>query len=91
METAAKTWHGEWWKSGGGGPAWDAFSYDPDLHLLYIGTGNGNAWSRDLRSPGGGDNLFLCSIVAVRADTGEYVWHYQEVPERGGTTTACSR
>jgi quinohemoprotein ethanol dehydrogenase len=80
MEMAAKTWHGEWWKSGGGGPAWDAFSYDPDLHLLYIGTGNGNAWSRDLRSPGGGDNLFLCSIVAVRADTGEYVWHYQEVP-----------
>jgi quinohemoprotein ethanol dehydrogenase len=80
MEMAAKTWHGEWWKSGGGGPAWDAFSYDPDLHLLYIGTGNGNAWSRDLRSPGGGDNLFLCSIVALRADTGEYVWHYQEVP-----------
>jgi quinohemoprotein ethanol dehydrogenase len=80
MEMAAKTWHGEWWKSGGGGPAWDAFSYDPDLNLLYIGTGNGNAWSRDLRSPGGGDNLFLCSIVAVRADTGEYVWHYQEVP-----------
>jgi quinohemoprotein ethanol dehydrogenase len=80
MEMAAKTWHGEWWKSGGGGPAWDAFSYDPTLHLLYIGTGNGNAWSRDLRSPGGGDNLFLCSIVAVRADTGEYVWHYQEVP-----------
>jgi quinohemoprotein ethanol dehydrogenase len=80
MEMAAKTWHGEWWKSGGGGPAWDAFSYDPDLHLLYFGTGNGNAWSRDLRSPGGGDNLFLCSIVAVRADTGEYVWHYQEVP-----------
>jgi quinohemoprotein ethanol dehydrogenase len=80
MEMAAKTWHGEWWKSGGGGPAWDSFSYDPDLQLLYIGTGNGNAWSRDLRSPGGGDNLFLCSIVAVRADTGEYVWHYQEVP-----------
>ena len=80
MEMAAKTWHGEWWKSGGGGPAWDAFSYDPDLNLLYIGTGNGNAWSRDLRSPGGGDNLFLCSIVALRADTGEYVWHYQEVP-----------
>jgi PQQ-dependent dehydrogenase (methanol/ethanol family) len=80
MEMAAKTWHGEWWKSGGGGPAWDAFSYDPDLRLLYIGTGNGNAWSRDLRSPGGGDNLFLCSIVAVHVDTGEYVWHYQEVP-----------
>ncbi len=80
MAMAAKTWHGKWWRSGGGGPAWDAFSYDPDLDLLYVGTGNGNAWSRDLRSPGGGDNLFLCSIVALRADTGRYVWHYQEVP-----------
>src|ERR1019366_6360942 len=80
MEMAAKTWHGEYWKSGGGGPVWDGLSYDPDLNLIYVGTGNGNSWSRDLRSPGGGDNLFLCSIVAVRADTGEYVWHYQETP-----------
>jgi quinohemoprotein ethanol dehydrogenase len=80
MKMAASTWHGQYWKAGGGGAAWDSFSYDPELNLLYIGTGNGIPWSRDLRSPGGGDNLFLCSIVALRADTGKYVWHYQEVP-----------
>jgi PQQ-dependent dehydrogenase (methanol/ethanol family) len=80
MEMAAKTWNGEWWVAGGGGTAWDSFSFDPELDLLYIGTGNGAPWSRDLRSPGGGDNLFLCSIVAVDPDDGEYVWHYQAVP-----------
>jgi quinohemoprotein ethanol dehydrogenase len=80
MEMAAKTWNGEWWIAGGGGTAWDSFSFDPELNLLYIGTGNGAPWSRELRSPGGGDNLFLCSIVAVNPDNGEYVWHYQAVP-----------
>lgn len=80
MEMAAKTWTGEWWKLGGGGTAWDSFAYDPELDLLYIGTGNGSPWPRALRSPDGGDNLFLASIVAVRATTGEYVWHYQTVP-----------
>jgi quinohemoprotein ethanol dehydrogenase len=77
----AKTWRGEtWWQNGGGGTAWDAFAFDPKLNLLYIGTGNGGPWPRDLRSPGGGDNLFLCSIVAVDADSGAYRWHYQMVP-----------
>jgi alcohol dehydrogenase (cytochrome c)/quinohemoprotein ethanol dehydrogenase len=80
MEMAAKTWTGEWWKHGGGGTAWDAFAFDPELDLLYIGVGNGAPWPRELRSPGGGDNLFLASIVAVRPDNGEYVWHYQTVP-----------
>ena len=80
MEMAADTWTGEWWLNGGGGTAWDSFAYDRDLNLLYIGTGNGSPWPRMLRSPGGGDNLFLCSIVAVNASTGEYVWHYQTVP-----------
>ena len=80
MEMAAKTWTGEWWVAGGGGTAWDSFSYDPALNLLYIGTGNGSPWQRDLRSPKGGDNLFLCSIVAVNADDGTYAWHYQAVP-----------
>lgn len=80
MEMAAETWTGEWWENGGGGTAWDSFAYDPDLDLLYIGTGNGSPWSRKIRSPDGGDNLFLVSIVAVRPDTGEYVWHYQTVP-----------
>lgn len=80
METAAKTWTGEWWKLGGGGGAWDSIAYDPDLKLVYIATGNGAPLAQHYRSPGGGDNLFLCSIVAVDATTGEYRWHYQEVP-----------
>ena len=80
MEMAARTWSGEWWKMGGGGTPWDNFAYDPELNLLYIGTGNGGPWSRQTRSPGGGDNLFLSSIIAVNADTGKYVWHYQTTP-----------
>jgi PQQ-dependent dehydrogenase (methanol/ethanol family) len=77
---AAKTWTGEWWNMGGGGTAWDSIAYDPELNLVYIGTGNGSPWVRSMRSPGGGDNLFLASIVALDADTGEYQWHYQTVP-----------
>ena len=80
MEKAAATWSGEWWKYGGGGTAWDALVYDPELNLLYIGVGNGAPWNQAIRSPDGGDNLYLSSIVAVNADTGEYVWHYQETP-----------
>ena len=80
QEMAASTWTGEWWQQGGGGTAWDSFAYDPELNLVYIGTGNGSPWTRSLRSPGGGDNLFLASIVAVDADSGEYAWHYQTVP-----------
>jgi quinohemoprotein ethanol dehydrogenase len=80
LEAAAKTWHGEYWKAGGGGTPWDAIVYDPDLDLVYFGTGNGTAWYRDLRSPGGGDNLYLASILAVHAQTGEYAWHYQVTP-----------
>jgi quinohemoprotein ethanol dehydrogenase len=72
MEMAAETWTGEWWKHGGGGNAWHGFTYDPDLDTLYIGTGNGSPWNRNIRSPDGGDNLFLCSIVALDPDTGEY-------------------
>ncbi len=81
MKMAAKTWTGEWWRYGGGGTAWDSFAYDAELNLLYIGTGNGSPWNVSVRSPEGGDNLFLSSIVAVRPDTGEYVWHFQTTPE----------
>jgi quinohemoprotein ethanol dehydrogenase len=77
---AAKTWTGEWWKYGGGGTVWNAMAYDPKYNRLYIGTGNGTPWNRHIRSPGGGDNLYLCSIVALDADTGKYVWHYQVNP-----------
>ena len=80
MEMAAKTWNGEWWKLGGGGTVWDSMAYDPELDLLYIGVGNGSPWNQRIRSPGGGDNLFLSSIVALRPDTGDYVWHYQTTP-----------
>jgi quinohemoprotein ethanol dehydrogenase len=88
LEKAAKTWTGEWWKLGGGGTVWDSFVYDPKLDLVYIGTGNGSPWNHKLRSPGGGDNLYLASIVALKADTGEYVWHYQTTPGESWDFTA---
>jgi quinohemoprotein ethanol dehydrogenase len=77
---AAKTWTGEWWKMGGGGTVWDAMAYDPDLDILYVGVGNGGPWDRNLRSPQGGDNLFLGSVVAVKPDSGKLVWYFQETP-----------
>ena len=82
MAKAAKTWDpaGRWWESGGGGTAWDTLTFDPELNLMYVGTGNGSPWARDRRSPAGGDNLYLASIVALNPDTGQYVWHYQETP-----------
>lgn len=85
LSKAAKTWSGEWWKLGGGGTVWNAIAYDPEFDQIYIGTGNGTPWSDKFRNPDGGDNqgndnLLTCSIVALRADTGEYVWHYQEDP-----------
>ncbi|MEO8807862.1 MAG: PQQ-binding-like beta-propeller repeat protein, partial [Burkholderiaceae bacterium] len=82
MKMAAKTWDpsGKYWEAGGGGTPWDTMAFDADLNLLYIGTGNGSPWARDARSPKGGDNLFLASIVALNPDTGKYVWHYQETP-----------
>ena len=82
MEAAAKTWDpaGKYWIAGGGGTPWDSMVYDPDLNLVYIGTGNGSPWNRRQRSPSGGDNLYLASIVALNADTGKFVWHYQETP-----------
>ena len=93
LEAALETWSGdEWYKlGGGGGTAWDSLVYDPELDLLYIGTGNGSPWNRDLRSPGGGDNLYLSSIVALRPDTGEYVWHYQVTPADNWDYTATQQ
>lgn len=82
MAAAAKTWDpaGKYWINGGGGSAWDSITFDPDLNMVYIGTGNGSPWNRHIRSPAGGDNLYLGSIVALNADTGKYLWHYQETP-----------
>jgi len=80
MEMAAKTWGGEWWKLGGGGTVWDAIVYDEVNNLVFFGTGNGTPWDQKARDPSGGDNLFIASILAVDADTGEYKWHYQTTP-----------
>ncbi|MET0293993.1 MAG: PQQ-binding-like beta-propeller repeat protein, partial [Phenylobacterium sp.] len=80
MEMAAQTWSGEWWKFGGGGNVWHAMAYDAKYDRVYIGTGNGFPWNQKIRSPGGGDNLFLASIVALDRKTGKYVWHYQANP-----------
>src|SRR3982075_1128022 len=82
MAAAAKSWDpaGNYWINGGGGTAWDSITFDPDLNMVYVGTGNGSPWNRDLRSPAGGDNLYLASLVALNADTGKYIWHYQETP-----------
>ncbi|SFF89773.1 alcohol dehydrogenase (cytochrome c)/quinohemoprotein ethanol dehydrogenase [Novosphingobium sp. CF614] len=89
LRKAEATWKGEWWKLGGGGTVWDAMAYDPELDLLYIGVGNGSPWNQAIRSPGGGDNLYLSSIVAIRARTGEYVWHFQETPGETWDFTAA--
>ena len=81
LEMASKTWDpNSRWDVGGGGTAWDAMVYDPELNLLYVGTGNGSPWVASERSPGGGDNLFLSSILAINADTGRLAWYYQTTP-----------
>ncbi|HTR00835.1 MAG TPA: PQQ-dependent dehydrogenase, methanol/ethanol family [Candidatus Acidoferrum sp.] len=80
LEMAAKTWSGEWWKTGGGGTPWDGILYDPVTDSVIFGTGNGAPWPADVRSPGGGDNLFTASIVSLDAKTGKYKWHYQATP-----------
>ena len=93
LDAALETWSGDYWyqNGGGGGTAWDSLVYDPELDLLYIGTGNGSPWNRDLRSPGGGDNLYLSSIVALKAGSGEYVWHYQVTPKDNWDYTATQQ
>lgn len=80
QEMAAKTWKGKWWEHGGGGNAWHGWTYDEKHKQLIFGTGNGGPWNIKIRSPGGGDNLFLCSVVALDAETGKYKWHVQTAP-----------
>jgi quinohemoprotein ethanol dehydrogenase len=92
-EVANKTWSqtpkkGDWRESGGGGTVWDAIVYDHELDQLYLGVGNGNPWNHGIRSNGEGDNLFLSSIVALKPETGEYLWHYQETPAETWDYTA---
>jgi len=80
LKKAAETWSGEWWKLGGGGTVWDGMAYDPEADLIYLGTGNGGPWPEQLRQSNGKDNLFVCSILAVKPDNGELKWYYQPVP-----------
>jgi len=82
MAAAAKTWDpsSKYWVLGGGGGVWDDMAYDPKLNLVYFGTGNGTPWSSKARSPSGGENLYLDSIVALNVSTGKMAWYYQETP-----------
>jgi quinohemoprotein ethanol dehydrogenase len=80
MERAAATWHGPYWKTGTGGAVWDSITFDSELNRIYLGTGNAGPYDPAVRSPGGGDNLYTASIVALDANTGKYVWHYQLNP-----------
>ena len=80
MKKAAASWHGEWWKLGGGGTVWDAIVFDPVTNYVYFGTGNGTPWNDRYRDSTASDNLYLASVIAVKIDTGEYVWHYQSTP-----------
>ena len=78
---ALKTWDPQSnWESGLGGTVWGEMNYDPQLDLLYVGTGNASPEAPWIRSPAGGDNLFLASILAIRPGTGKLVWHFQTTP-----------
>ncbi len=87
---AAKTWTGDLYWKFGGGTVWDGIAYEPKTNLVYFGTANGTPWVAEARSPGGGDNLFLNSIIAVDADTGAYAWHYQATPAESWDFDATS-
>jgi len=77
---AQPTWFGPWTDYRGGGQVWNAIVYDPDFNQLYVATGNGFPHNQKYRSAGRGDNLFIASVIALNADTGQYVWHFQETP-----------
>ena len=86
MERAAGTWGGEWWKLGGGGTVWDSITYDPATDLVLFGTGNAEPWNpkangRIKAGETDGNNLYTSSIVALKADSGAYAWHFQQTPE----------
>src|SRR5579871_6553138 len=80
MRAAAKTWGGEFYKNGGGGAVWDGVAYDPEMNLVYVGTGNAEPWVQKFRGKANVDNLYTCSILALDVNTGQLKWHYQTVP-----------
>lgn len=92
LKTGEKKWHrwttagpgekgGDTWKPGmaetGGGPTWLTGTYDPELDLVYWGTGNGAPWNATMR---GGDSLYVNSVLAIRPSSGEIAWFYQFSP-----------
>ena len=89
LEEAAKTWSGEWWKLGGGGTVWHSIVYDAKFDQLLFGTGNGAPWPRKIRSPGGGDNLFLGGVMSVNPNTGRMNWFFQMTPADNWDFNAC--
>ncbi len=89
LKLALATWSKDSaWETGLGGTVWDSMAYDPEIDLLYVGVGNATPWNRQLRSPGGGDNLFVSSILAVNPDTGRLAWYYQTTPAETWDFTA---
>jgi quinohemoprotein ethanol dehydrogenase len=91
MRLAASTWNGTAWQAyGGGASAWDFISYDPKLDQVYFGTAEARPYAAAERSPNGGDNLFTSSVIALRASTGEYVWHYQTNPRDDAGFDDCT-
>ena len=80
MKKASETWSPEAWKMGGGATVWDGMAYDPEADLVYVGTGNAGPWPEQLRKSKGKDNLYACSVLAVKPDTGELKWYFQMVP-----------
>lgn len=91
LEMASATWDPEsLWEFGGGGTVWGDMAYDPELNLLYVGTGNASPYPVSTRSPAGGDNLFLASILAINPDTGRLAWHYQTTPGENWDYTATA-
>ena len=89
LDAALPTWSQETrWDIGGGGTVWDAITYDPQFDQVIIGTGNGGPYPQAIRSPGGGDNLYLNSLVAIDRQTGRMKWYFQETPEDNWDLTA---
>jgi quinohemoprotein ethanol dehydrogenase len=83
LSRAAGTWDTHYdWTTGGGGSVWDGLSYDPDLGLIFFGTGNPSPYALGNGSPAT-DELYSASMLAVRASSGDLVWYYQEVPGDG--------
>jgi quinohemoprotein ethanol dehydrogenase len=91
LAAAVKTWDPKRdWRIGGGGNPWDGIAYDPDLDLLYVGSGNAGPYDPRKRNPGGGDQLYISTILALKPESGRLVWHYQTTPGDQWDYTATS-